>query len=271
MKCNSYHFVFQNDNILVEQTADGIWQIPFGEKLEGIEACSDMISIPSKNGGKAIAYQIDGCENTGHYHLYPLRQSYYILDKETYMLAGKCREMLYWNENTKFCGACGGKMEWASDISKRCRNCNKEIWPQIAPAIIVLIRKGDKALLAKSRNFKRDFYSLIAGFVETGESLEDAVKREVMEETGLTIKDIRYFDSQPWPYPNSLMVGFTANYHSGDIILQKEELLDAQWFDASHLPNLPEKLSIARRLIDSWLDDGNRQKEAEAGQESYGL
>jgi len=109
--------------------------------------------------------------------------------------------------------------------------------------------------MARGRNFRSDFYGLIAGFVETGETLEESVVREVKEETGLTVKNIRYFASQPWPYPSGLMVGFTAEYDKGDIRVQREELLNVAWFHRDRLPKLPEKLSIARRLIDDWTNE----------------
>ena len=111
----------------------------------------------------------------------------------------------------------------------------------------------DEVLLVHARNFRRDFFGLVAGFVETGETLEEAVHREVMEETGITIGNLRYFGSQPWPYPCGLMVGFHADYVSGSIRLQSEELSQGAWFRREHLPEIPEKLSIARRLIDDWL------------------
>ena len=125
----------------------------------------------------------------------------------------------------------------------------------LATAIIVLIHKGDEVLLVHARNFKGNFDSLVAGFVETGESLEEAVHREVMEETGLTITNIKYFGSQPWPYPSGPMIGFTADYVDGEIHLQKEELSRGRWFRKDNLPILPEKLSIARKLIDAWLEE----------------
>jgi len=124
---------------------------------------------------------------------------------------------------------------------------------RVAPAIIVLIHRGDEVLLVHARNFKGNFYGLVAGFVETGETLEEAVHREVMEETGLTITNLRYFGSQPWPYPSGLMVGFTADYVSGDIHLQREELSRGAWFTKDNLPEIPEKLSIARQILDDWL------------------
>jgi len=125
--------------------------------------------------------------------------------------------------------------------------------PPVPTAIIVLIHRGDEVLLVHARNFKGNFYGLVAGFVETGETLEEAVHREVMEETGLTITNLRYFGSQAWPYPSGLMVGFTADYVSGDIHLQREELSRGAWFTKDNLPEIPEKLSIARQILDDWL------------------
>ena len=146
-------------------------------------------------------------------------------------------------------------MKMHTDISKRCTNCGKEVWPQLATAVIVLVRRGDEVLLVHARNFRGDFFGLVAGFVETGETLEEAVHREVLEETGITIDNLQYFGSQPWPYPCGLMVGFRADYVSGDIHLQRSELSKGAWFHRDNLPQIPEKLSIARKLIDSWLDE----------------
>ena len=151
-------------------------------------------------------------------------------------------------------------MKLHTDISKRCTNCGKEVWPQLATAIIVLIHRGDDVLLVHARNFKGDFYGLVAGFVETGETLEEAVRREVMEETGLTITNLRYFGSQPWPYPCGLMVGFNADYVSGEVHLQRSELSKGAWFNKNNLPTIPEKLSIARKLLDNWLNEGDKRK-----------
>jgi NAD+ diphosphatase len=201
------------------------------------------------------AYRIDlPIQGNERFEMCGLRQSYYKLPKEDYLKAGKCQELLYWDQNTKFCGVCGGPMKFHTAISKRCENCGKEVWPQLATAVIVLVRKGDEVLLVHAKNFRTDFYGLVAGFVETGETLEEAVHREVMEETGLHIKNLRYFASQPWPYPCGLMVGFTADYDGGQIHLQRSELSKGAWFDKDHLPQIPEKLSIARQLIDYWLE-----------------
>jgi NAD+ diphosphatase len=146
-------------------------------------------------------------------------------------------------------------MRMDTDISKKCTHCGKEIWPQLATAVIVLIHRGpDEVLLVHARNFRTDFYGLVAGFVETGETLEEAVHREVREETGIKITNLRYFGSQPWPYPCGLMVGFHADYVEGEIHLQRSELSGGAWFTKDNLPTIPEKLSIARKLIDDWLE-----------------
>ena len=140
------------------------------------------------------AYRIDQpLTGSERYEMCPLRQSYYKLPKEDYLKAGKCHELLYWDQNTKFCGVCGGPMRFDTPISKKCEHCGKEIWPQLAIAIIVLVRRKDEVLLVHANSFRDDHYGLVAGFVETGETLEEAVHREVMEETGLHITNLRYF------------------------------------------------------------------------------
>ncbi len=242
------YFVFCQSDIVLEKTPDG-YRIPTEMPVEP----KPWTTIMNVDGEKA--YRIDQpLMDHPRYEMCGLRQSYYKLTAEEYGKAGKCHELLYWDQNTKFCGVCGGPMKFHTDISKRCEHCGKEVWPQLATAIIVLVRKGNEVLLVHANNFRTDFYGLVAGFVETGETLEEAVHREVMEETGLHIKNLRYFGSQPWPYPCGLMVGFTADYDSGKIHLQRSELSKGSWFDKDHLPHIPEKLSIARKLIDAWLE-----------------
>lgn len=182
-----------------------------------------------------------------------LRKTHAILSPEDYQLAGKGAELLYWDQNTRFCGTCGGSNKWMTDISKKCTECGKEWWPSAATAIIVRIQRDDHILLVRARNFRGNHYGLVAGFLETGESLEQCVAREVREEVGIRIKNLRYFGSQPWPYPFGLMVGFTADYDRGELNLQKEELCEGNWFTRDNLPEIPDKASIARRLIDDWV------------------
>ena len=252
-----YYFVFCKESLLLEQQADGSCNIPLCEEPPTeVKPWTNILNVTPLDGMEVKAYELPLIVETPGRVLVPLRQTYYKLSQPLYLKAGQCAELLYWDRNTRFCGMCSGTMRFHTDISKRCEMCGKEVWPQLAIAVIVLIRRGnDEILLARGRNFRSDFYGLIAGFVETGETLEEAVCREVREETGLTIKNIRYFDSQPWPYPSGLMVGFTADYAGGELHLQREELQKAGWFHRSCLPNLPEKLSIARRLIDDWLEN----------------
>lgn len=248
----SYYFVFCKDELLLEQQEDGTYSVPLSEEPPTeIKPWTTLLRVTPLNGVDVRAYNLPAPTPEGTFC--PLRQSYYKLPLELYLKAGKCAELLYWDQNTRFCGVCGGTMKFHTDISKRCEHCGKEVWPQLATAIIVRITRDDEILMARARNFRGDFYGLIAGFVETGETLEEAVVREVHEETGLKIKDIRYFGSQPWPYPSGLMVGFTAHYAGGQIHVQREELKNVAWFHRDHLPKLPEKLSIARQLVDDWL------------------
>lgn len=264
MEC--YYYVFCKDSLLLEQGADGTCSIPCAnEPPTDTKPWTTILDVAQLNGHGVKAYSIDlpiqgteslAQETQGKLFL-PLRQTYYQLSQEHYLMAGKCAELLYWHNNTRFCGVCGGTMKFHTHISKRCEQCGKEVWPQLAPAVIVLIHKGpDEVLLARGRSFRTDFYGLIAGFVETGETLEQAVHREVREETGLSIHNLRYFGSQPWPYPSGLMVGYHADYLNGSLHVQREELYKAAWFHRDHLPHLPEKLSIARKLIDDWLRNG---------------
>jgi NAD+ diphosphatase len=137
--------------------------------------------------------------------------------------------------------------------AKRCPACGLLSFPRLSPAIIVLVERDDRVLLARGVNFPEGMYSTLAGFVEPGESLEEAVHREIGEEVGVALTDLRYFGSQPWPFPHSLMIGFTARYAGGEIVLDDREIADAAWFTADRMPRVPQKLSIARRLIDSYV------------------
>ncbi len=185
----------------------------------------------------------------------PLRKTFHILSPSDYQLAGKCAELVYFHQNNKFCGVCGGQMRWHTEISKQCQECGKELWPSLATAIIVRIKRDDEILMVHAHNFRDRHYGLVAGFVETGETLEECVRREVWEETRLRIHNIRYFASQPWPYPSGLMVGFTADYLSGEIELQRSELSDGGWYSRDNLPYLPDPSSIAYRLIMDWVNN----------------
>lgn len=259
-----FWFIFCKGDLMLERLSDGSLTVPYciNPPIE-LKPWNTIHSItPMCDGTEVRTVRIDSpVTDNPKYEMLALRQSYQVLPLQLYDKAGKCQEILYWDSNTKFCGVCGAPMKLHTDISKRCTSCGKEVWPQLAIAVIVLIRKGDEILLVHARNFRTDFYGLVAGFVETGETLEEAVHREVAEEVGLKIRNLEYFASQPWPYPCGLMVGFNAEYESGDIRLQKEELSKGGWFRKDNLPHIPEKLSIARKLIDNWLETNNIHEE----------
>lgn len=187
--------------------------------------------------------------------LLSLREANPRMSEKDYRAAGKAMELMHWDAGSRFCGTCGKPLVRASEISKKCPECSHEVFAQVSAAIIVLIHRGDEVLLVHARNFSRPYFGLVAGFVETGESLEECVLREVMEETSLRVKNIRYVGSQPWPYPNSLMLAFHAEYESGEIKFADGELTDGGFFLLDSLPLLPPPPSIARRLIDEWLSE----------------
>ncbi len=184
-----------------------------------------------------------------------LRQVYGRLDEDLFWVASRAVQIVDWDRTHRFCSRCGVPLNMkTAERAKECPQCGLLYFPRLAPAIIVLVQHDDKLLLARSRHFMPGMYSVLAGFVEPGESLEEAVAREVREEVGIEVKDIRYFGSQPWPFPHSLMVGFTAIYAGGEISLNDNEIENAGWFEVDHLPRIPGKISIARKLIDWFVE-----------------
>lgn len=185
-----------------------------------------------------------------------LRVLYGQLHDELFAVAGRAVQIADFGVTHRYCGRCGQATHRAtSEHSVRCEACELLFYPRIAPAIIVLVRRGPQALLARSARFATGMYSTLAGFVEPGESLEETLVREVREEVGIEVTNIRYFGSQPWPFPHSLMVGFVADYAGGELRVDGLEIVDAAWFSPDELPAVPPKLSIARKLIDAWVHE----------------
>jgi NAD+ diphosphatase len=180
-----------------------------------------------------------------------LREVFGRMEEELVWAAGRAGQLVHWHRNHRFCGRCASPTEdHRSERAKICPACGLLNYPRVSPAVIVAVVRGRQLLLAHAHRFTGKFYSVLAGFAEPGESLEQCVQREVFEEVGLEIKNIRYFGSQPWPFPDSLMVAFTAEYAGGEIRIDPTEISDAAWFEAAGLPEVPPPLSIARRLID---------------------
>lgn len=254
-------FVFFKDQLLLrkEYTAEGEekYSIPYGihPPVPDTEE-STIHEVTLCNGDTIKAYALcQPVSETEEWTMTGLRASYDLLPLGDYQAAGKAFQILYWDEHSRFCPVCGTPMEQLASIMKRCPKCGNEMYPPVSTAIIVLVRKGKEILLVRARNFHGTFHGLVAGFLETGETLEQCVAREVMEETGLKVKNITYFGNQPWPYPSGLMIGFIADYESGTIRLQEDELSAGAFYSKENLPELPRKLSIARKLIDWWLEN----------------
>jgi NAD+ diphosphatase len=196
----------------------------------------------------------------GH-ELVHLRALYGRVPDAHWFSAGRAEQIVQWDRTHQFCGRCGTPNDiHPTDRAKICPTCSLMQFPRLSPAVIVLVRREDgAALLAHGRQFPGRFFSTLAGFVEPGENLEDAVIREVLEETNIVVRDVAYFGSQPWPFPNSLMIGFTAQYESGDIVIQESEIVEAGWFYPDDLPPCPRGgMSIAGALIDDWLTSTGR-------------
>ena len=252
----SYHwFLFYKDRLLLRKAGEA-YAVPCGE-FPPVPVKRFLNVDYNEPESFARAAELDSLSlEDERYAFVGLRASWDYLPRADYAKAGKAYQLLYWDAHSRFCPACGVPTERISPIAKRCPSCGYEIYPTISTAMIVLIRKGDAILLVHARNFKGTFHGLVAGFLEVGETLEECVRREVREETGLEVENITYFDTQPWPYPSGLMVGFIADYKSGELRLQDEELSSGAFYTKDRLPEIPRKLSMARRLIDWWLEHG---------------
>jgi NAD+ diphosphatase len=188
-----------------------------------------------------------------------LRRYHGVAPDHHWLAAGRGVQLVEWARTHRFCGRCGTRTEVApGERAMRCPDCGLVAFPRLSPATITLVTRGpdgpdQEALLARGVQFPMPMYSCLAGFVEPGESLEDCVRREIHEEVGITVSDLDYVGSQPWPFPNSLMIGFRARYESGEIVCDPTEIADAGWYRRDDVPMIPPRISIARRIIDDWL------------------
>ena len=196
------------------------------------------------------------------FHFTPIRQ--YLFDHpDVAHLAARAASILSWRERFRFCPACGGQLVDDDDdqTAARCPRCKRQHFPRIEPATITLVSRGEEILLVKNHNSARSYFACVSGFVEAGESAEQCVVREVKEETGLAVKNVRYVASQAWPFPDQLMLAFRAEWESGEIVIQHEEITEAAWFRRDKLPpldQLPREGSVAWRLINGKFDSTNK-------------
>ena len=252
-----YWFVFCSNKLLIVNKESGA-KIPVYNELTGL---GQVLTSPLYLGKfyDQPAYCIGIDDNTqapSGMSFVDLRSTFGVLDEDSFLLASKAVQVVAWEQTHRFCGKCGSlTQDLSGERAKVCPECGFISYPRICPAVITAVFKENKILLAHARSFKGDIHSLIAGFVEAGETLEEAVEREIMEEIGIKVKNVEYWGSQPWPYPNSLMLGFTAGYESGEINVDGVEISHADWYDVENLPELPSKVSIARKIID-WYSQG---------------
>lgn len=237
----SLAYIFHHQQLLVDENL----QLPRVEKLE------NDISFNSSDQIIARDLYIEETIPEG-YQLVPIRQLISQWTKPQFEQASRALQLLEWRRNHKFCSHCGHETEvHASEYAMICPACRYHQYPRVQPCVITVITRGqDEILLAKNAKNSSNMYGLIAGFVEVGETLEEAVKRETLEEVGLKVKNVQYLASQPWPFPSNLMLAFKAEYASGEIVLQEEEIADAQFFKFEQLPEIPFPGSIAHAMIE---------------------
>ncbi|CAB1058543.1 NADH pyrophosphatase (EC, decaps 5'-NAD modified RNA [Olavius sp. associated proteobacterium Delta 1] len=245
-------FVFQRDRLLLKENEKGR-RVPCTEDLAQIKLApirSQYLGTLDDRACYAAELPVENQVMNG-FQLKGLRETFGQLEEELIWIAGRANQLVDWSRNHQFCGHCGLPTEDKSqERAKFCPACGLVNYPRLSPAVIMAVVKGDRLLLASNKRFKSGFYSVLAGFVEPGETLEECVAREIKEEVGISVKNIRYFGSQPWPFPNSLMVGFLADFAGGEIKADQSEIADAGWFAADNLPSIPPKITIARHLID---------------------
>lgn len=241
------YYIIHDKNIILK--ADG--SLPEFDDLQKIKDSNPITEyFEEKQFGLKVLGLSSADNISDDYKQFTLREYFNNHSEDENFMAYRAKALLFWRQEQKYCGACGAKLKEHDFLTAReCPVCRRVIFPRISPCVIVAVNKDDKVLLAKHTYRNQDMYACIAGFMEAGESAEHAVAREVFEETGIKIKNIKYRGSQSWPFPDQLMLGFTAEYDSGEIQLQKEELSDAQFFDIDKCPASPRPGSIAYRLI----------------------
>jgi len=254
-------FVFAGPRVLV---AEGMQTPPIASRgALGFEV-AEPLYVGALDGVPCVAAQLVADEAPTGYAAYDLRRLYGMTSEDVWAVAALSSQLLYWAATTRFCGRTGHATirkegEWAAV----CPECGFTQYPRVSPCMITLIYDGERMLLTRQPSWPAGRYSLVAGFVEPGETLEQCVEREIQEETGVAVTDIAYTGSQPWPFPHQLMVGFTACYAGGEVVVDKSELEDAKWFTLDALPMLPAPLSIARHIIDAHLAAHGRTSNGE--------
>ena len=245
-----------NNQVLITTTSGNIVEniFPYGHASDFCET-QNILLAGEWLGFPCYTADVDQLPKKKLLEVIPVRRLFGLAGAEAFALVGRATQLLDWQNNHQYCGKCGKPTtKITGELAMSCSTCNLLFYPRIAPAVMVLVLRDDEVLLARSPHFTVGVFSALAGFVEAGETLEECAIREVREEVGISITNLRYFRSQSWPFPNSLMVAFTADYVSGILTPDKSEIETANWFFRSALPLLPDPVSISRQLIDSVCD-----------------
>ena len=244
------YFVCHNNNILQLVDEKEAWRPATREELGQFDGVHEHY-MGTLSGKKCFAVHVSEPGSAG---FASLRTNIQNIGPTLFNLAGRALQVCDWYRSHQFCGRCGkSTTDSKRDRSTVCAGCKLNFYPRLSPSIIVLVHRGDEVLLGRNHMFPEGLFSTLAGFVEPGESIEETVIREVKEEVGVNVSNLSYRGSQPWPFPNSLMLGFHAEYQSGDIVLQEDEIAEAGWFPCTDLPLIPGKFAISRWLIDEYL------------------
>lgn len=250
-------FVFQDNRLLLHREPDGGFSVPClrDPALPGIDAAQPhylgrLDGVPCYTADDAGREPPPGLESRTLFTLHGR------MDRDLYLLAGRAFQILEWDRQHRFCGRCGTPMKDSrTERSRHCPSCGLIQFPRLTPAMMALVRRDRQLLLARSPRFPDGFYSVLAGFAEPGETMEACVRREVREEVGLEVENIRYFASQSWPFPHSMMLAYVMDHAGGDIRVDDHEIIHADWFDPENIPAVPGEMSIAGHLIRWFLRD----------------
>ncbi len=249
---SDWWFVFLGDRLLLKTARTDAVFLRRADLAELNERLQSKHYLGEFNGTPCYAAEIDRDARLPEgISLQELRPLLGLLGEDLFAVVGRAFQILHWDRTHRFCGRCGNPTEpKTGERARECSRCGLISHPEVSPAVIVAVTRGREILLARARRFRASFYSVLAGFVEPGETFEECVLREVREEVGVDLRNIRYFGSQPWPFPHSVMVAFTADYAGGEITPDEAEIVDAQWFNADNLPPVPGTETIARHLIE---------------------
>lgn len=253
----AFWFIFKGEDLLVQRSGDDhLFLCTSSPEELGI---SPIFSQYLGRYGSTDCFVAEVPETASHPQFLQcrtLRSLFGRINDDLFTLAGRAVQIIHYQREHQFCGKCGTEMaNRESELAKICPSCSFISFPRLSPAVIMSVIRRRNILLARAPRFPAGVYSTLAGFVEPGETLEEAVAREIREEVDINVKNIRYVASQPWPFPHSIMIGFTAEYDSGEITVDNKEIEDAGWYDADNLPLLPSKITIARLLIDNFIRD----------------